>query len=226
MGPPCLITDQGRDESRPLHRQMIPKKRPLSLLLSPFTQSTFRVEQDWDSIPLMRTMLFLFLLLLAAPALAQDQENQAMETAAKPCGKKAEHRQFDFWIGEWDVLFQNQRVAESSIQLIIGDCVIFENYSQADGYTGKSFNFYDTHLRKWRQTWVDANGLASEFAGEFKNGALHYEGESHFPDGKKAMRRMTFFNLGPDRVRQLSEISRDDGKTWNPHYDLLYVRKK
>jgi hypothetical protein len=174
-------------------------------------------------LPMRVTLLFI-LILFPLFSVAEDQENNLKEIATKPCDK-AEHRQFDFWVGEWDVLSQNEKIAESSIQQIIGDCVIYENYSQADRYMGKSFNFYDSHLRKWRQTWVDANGMVSEFAGEFKEGALRYEGESHFPDGRKAKRKMTFFNLGPDRVRQLSEISRDDGKTWTAHYDLLYVRK-
>ena len=174
---------------------------------------------------MIKTLFAILLLYLPLFSYAQQQDTQTKETVAKPCTTKQEHRQFDFWVGEWDVLQDQQKVAESSIRRIIEDCVIYENYTQADGYTGKSFNFYDNHLRKWRQTWVDANGMASEFAGEFKEGALRYEGESHFPDGRKALRRMTFFSLGADRVRQYSEISRDDGKTWHPHYDLLYVRK-
>jgi hypothetical protein len=174
----------------------------------------------------MRITLLTLFLFLRLTCFSEGQQNQTKESIAKPCSVKPQHRQFDFWVGEWDVTSDNQKVAESSIQRIIDDCVIYENYSQADGYSGKSFNFYDTHLGKWRQTWVDANGMASEFTGEVKDGALRYEGESHFPDRKKALRRMTFFNLGPDRVRQYSEISRDNGKTWQPHYDLLYVRKK
>ena len=165
---------------------------------------------------MIKTLFVIFLLSLSLCSLGQDGR----------CSAKSEHRQFDFWVGDWDVLDDDQKVAESSIQRIIDGCVIYENYTQADGYTGKSFNFYDSHLRKWRQTWVDANGMASEFVGEFKEGVLRYEGESHFPDGKKALRRMTFFRLETDRVRQYSEISRDDGKTWHPHYDLIYVRKE
>ena len=152
-------------------------------------------------------------------------------TSASPsgisiCKQKPEHRQFDFWIGEWDVFSGEERVGESSIQQIIESCVIYENYSQKDGYTGKSFNFFDPHLQKWRQTWVDLRGMVSEFQGEAKQSTLLLEGESHYPDGSRALRRMTFTPLGSDRVRQSSEISRDEGKTWKPHYDLTYIRKK
>ena len=91
--------------------------------------------------------------------------------------------------------------------------------------TGKSLNFYDASLHKWRQTWADSSGGVSEFAGEYKDGALRFEGESHTPVGTKIMRRLTFFNLGPDRVRQFSEASKDDGKTWTVDYDFTYVRR-
>jgi len=36
---------------------------------------------------------------------------------------------------------------------------------------------------------------------------------------------MTLFNLGPDRVRQLSEQTVDGGKTWSTQYDFIYIRK-
>src|SRR5262249_25154066 len=107
-----------------------------------------------------------------------------------PCAYLPEHRQFDFWVGEWDVQPSSgqpnagQSVATSIIQGIVGSCIIYENYASGP-YSGKSFNFYDANLKKWRQTWVDSVGSISEFAGEFKDGAMRYEGESHRPDGTK-----------------------------------------
>ena len=38
--------------------------------------------------------------------------------------------------------------------------------------------------------------------------------------------RMTFFNQGPDQVRQLGHLSTDGGKTWSVSFDLTYIRKK
>lgn len=142
-----------------------------------------------------------------------------------PCSSLPEYKQFDFWVGEWVVTSQEQQVATSSIQRIIESCVIYENYFQADGYAGKSFNFYDANLRKWRQTWVDVTGRVSEFSGEYKDGAMRFTGESHLPDGTKVLRHMILFNLGSNKVRQLSELSTDDGKTWTVNYDFIYTRK-
>lgn len=142
-----------------------------------------------------------------------------------PC-EQTENRQFDFWVGEWDVTSGGRKIAESSIQLIIGSCVIYENYSDPSGYTGKSFNFYDATLKKWRQTWVDNGGNVSEFSGEYRDSAMHYEGESHRRDGQRISRKMTVTRLAADRVRQYSEYSMDAGKTWKPNYDFVYLRKK
>jgi tetratricopeptide (TPR) repeat protein len=147
-----------------------------------------------------------------------------VEKLNNPCTSQPEYKQFDFWVGEWVVTSEGQQVATSSIQRIVNGCIIFENYAQSDGFTGKSFNFFDATLKKWRQTWVDGTARVSEFAGMFKDGAMRFEGESHLQDGTRILRRMTLFNLAPDRVRQLSEASTDGGKTWRVTYDFLYTR--
>ncbi|MBK8242191.1 MAG: hypothetical protein IPK88_02090 [Saprospiraceae bacterium] len=40
-----------------------------------------------------------------------------------------------------------------------------------------------------------------------------------------AIRKITFFNLNPNSIRQLGEISKDNGKTFTTEYDLEYQRK-
>jgi hypothetical protein len=148
--------------------------------------------------------------------------------AAVPCKNSPEYRQFDFWVGEWDV--QNpmgQPAGTSSIQQILNDCIVFENWTGLNGYTGKSFNLYNSATGKWEQIWVDAMGAITKYEGQLiKDGVLEYHYESKQPDGSKMQHRLTFSRLGPDRVRQFSELSADDGKTWTTEYDLTYIRKK
>lgn len=153
-----------------------------------------------------------------------------MEAAAKaitPCMVKTEHKQFDFWIGEWNVVNpQGQQAGTSSIQRIVDGCVIFENWTGAGGGNGKSFNFYDSSKGKWRQVWVGNTGGVIDFEGEYKDGAMRYTSVSIGANGQKTLGRMTFFNLGTDKVRQLWESSTDDGKTWTVSFDGTYIRKK
>jgi hypothetical protein len=112
------------------------------------------------------------------------------------------------------------------VQLILGDCVIFENWTGARGMTGKSFNIYNAAKSKWQQTWVDSTGNVLELYGEFKDGAMRLTGEKPGPKGGKIIDRLTFFPLEGGRVRQLWESSQDDGKTWSVVFDGLYIRKK
>ncbi|HKQ50774.1 MAG TPA: hypothetical protein VJT74_00295 [Pyrinomonadaceae bacterium] len=174
----------------------------------------------------LRCCVWLLVLTNLVAAGASAQTKTAPAQRPNPCAVKPEYRQFDFWVGEWDVTDKGQKMATSSIQRIVNDCIIFENYFQADGYTGKSFSFFDGALGKWRQTWVDSAGNVGEFLGQYKENAMRFEGETHRADGQKILRRMTLFNLGADRVRQYSERSLDGGKTWESNYDFIYVRRK
>ena len=75
----------------------------------------------------------------------------------------AEHRQLDFWVGRWDVTDKGKVIATSVIERFADGCGILENYTQLDGYSGKSINFYDRSLKRWRQQWADSMGNSSEW---------------------------------------------------------------
>lgn len=149
----------------------------------------------------------------------------------KPCASTPENRQFDFWLGEWRVVTtQGETPAgDSKIELILGDCVVQENWTSGGnvGYSGKSYNIYNTALKRWEQYWVDNVGGNIFFYGGLKDGIMDYwTDELPQPDGKKLKRHLQFIKLGPDTVRQFSRGSNDDGKTWFVEYDFTYNRKK
>ena len=157
-----------------------------------------------------------------------------MEAQKSPCTTDPVYRQFDFWIGEWDVYAKNgKKAGDSKIELILDSCIILENWksasvSQGIHYEGKSFNTYNSTTKQWQQTWVDNVGGSTEFLeGYFESNKMIFLTKP-FPLSKDtiAMRRLTFYNLGVDKVRQFGEISKDNGGTWNTEYDLEYRRKK
>ncbi|HLJ73826.1 MAG TPA: hypothetical protein VKU62_04530 [Thermoanaerobaculia bacterium] len=143
-----------------------------------------------------------------------------MQRIAHPCLNAPEFRQFDYWLGEWDVEIGGQKAAKSSIQLILDDCVIFENYSSAIGYAGKSFSIYDAAHKKWEQRYVDTGGAFHQWSGGLENGVMTFRWDH---DG--SFNRMTYTKEGPDRVRQVLETS-TDGKSWTKTYDGLYIRRR
>jgi hypothetical protein len=112
------------------------------------------------------------------------------------------------------------------VERILGDCVIFESWTGANGFSGKSFNFFDAAKKRWQQTWVDSVGGLMEFQGEARDANLYFTGEG-VPVGQTqpVKNRMTFFNLGPDEVRQLIEQSSDGGQTWTVTFDGTYKRQ-
>jgi len=154
-----------------------------------------------------------------------EQVHQRLLQGVYPCKYSKEARQFDFWIGEWDVKSATgQQAGSSSIQLMLGECVIYENWTSAQPqiYSGKSFNLYNTATGKWMQTWVDDKGAVLEFIdGEYKDNKLVFVTK---PNAKNQITRLTFFNMEPSLVRQLFEVTTDDGKTWTTTTDLYYNR--
>jgi len=157
-----------------------------------------------------------------------------MEAQKSPCTTDPVYRQFDFWIGEWDVYAKNgKKAGDSKIDLILDSCIILENWksanvSQGVYYAGKSFNTYNSTSKQWQQTWVDNVGGSTEFLeGHFENNKMIFQTKPfQFSKDTVAVRRLTFYNLDVDKVRQHGEISKDGGRTWSTEYDLQYRRKK
>jgi len=145
----------------------------------------------------------------------------------RPCMYSAEARQFDFWVGDWDVFnIAGQKVGINSIQFFSNGCGLMENWTSALGGDGKSINFYDAGTQKWYQSWIGSGGGALLYSGSFSGGAMRFEGFTIGQDGKKTLQKLTFFKVDENTVRQLAETSSDDGKTWTVSYDFKYVRKK
>ncbi len=144
---------------------------------------------------------------------------------AHVCLSTPEYRQFDYWVGEWNVLAQGQQVGTSKVELLEDGCIVAENWTSGQGgQTGKSFNFYNPVAHKWHQSYMGNDAGNWMMDGEFKDGAMRLVGHIYTPGGA-ATTRMTFFNLGPDKVRQLGENSTDGGQTWTITWDAIYVRK-
>ncbi len=149
------------------------------------------------------------------------------ERAKNPCKYSEEARQFDFWVGEWDVFNPaNQKAGTNSIELFANGCGVMENWTSSVGGTGKSINYYDASTKKWYQHWIGSGGGALRYEGAFSDDAMRFEGFTIGQDGKKTLQKLTFFKLDENTVRQLSETSTDDGKTWTVAYDFKYVRTK
>jgi hypothetical protein len=144
--------------------------------------------------------------------------------AAKPCAS-AEFRQFDFWIGDWDVTTPDGKVAgHNRIEPILGGCALRENWTGARGTNGTSLNVFDAGTRTWRQTWVDDGGSVLLISGRLDGGRMVLEGDAPAGGGKTTRQRITWTPLPGGRVRQLWSSSADGGKTWKVEFDGTYAK--
>ena len=102
------------------------------------------------------------------------------DRAARPCDFDSHYREFDFWLGEWEVRTAAGSVlaGNSVIEKTLGSCVILENWTGAGGGSGKSFNIYNATSKQWEQIWVDATGSLTKYSGGIKDGAMDYYADS------------------------------------------------
>ncbi len=153
---------------------------------------------------------------ISASSLAQPSQ--------PPACTSAEHRAFDFWIGEWKVHAKGKLAGSNSIQREIGGCVLHERYETGRGYSGESFNIYDAPRKVWHQTWVDSSGLLLTLEGGMREGRMVLEGQTLGTDGKTTKHRISWAPDTDGSVRQLWE-STDAAGAWTVAFDGRYTRK-
>lgn len=138
-----------------------------------------------------------------------------------------EHRQFDFWVGDWAVTDSTGTTPFGSnvITLEEGGCLLRERWTAAGGGTGQSMNFYDRQRRQWEQLWVAKGGSILRLAGHLEGGRMVLEGDTRTPGGATVRNRITWSPEPDGRVRQLWSTSTDGGKTWKAGFDGWYRRR-
>jgi tetratricopeptide repeat protein len=155
---------------------------------------------------------------------------QRADRNARPCAFSPAARQFDFWVGDWEVhdnAHGQALVGSSHVDLLLGDCMIFENWTGVYGGTGKSMNTWNRDCSCWQQIWMDSFGKVVYYTdGHLVNGAMVLVANKAASPKGAGLQRLSFFHLGSNQVRQLAETSADGGQTWRTTYDFNYIRKK
>ncbi len=143
-----------------------------------------------------------------------------------PCRHQPEYKQFDFWVGDWNVFVNGNRVGTNRIDHLDEGCVLMENWDANGSQVGISINYYDPALSKWRQVYVWDAGFVTEFTGSFENGAMTFFAAARGAGGQTGRQRMVFRQLAKDSVTQVTDQTFDDGKTWTNVWNSVYVRKQ
>ncbi|MDN3645248.1 DUF1579 family protein [Pontixanthobacter aestiaquae] len=183
-------------------------------------------------------MLVSFLALI----LAQDA---ATQTGAPPppavpptasC-KGENYDAFNFWVGDWDVYVTGAEtqedgsprvVAQSTIEKLYNGCAIRENWMPARPSPGGSLSGYNPKTGMWEQTWIGSSPGQVYFKGGGGRTGMVLTGL--WPNvggpGRDGLIRMTYTpNELDGSVRQLGQVSYDEGVTWAPSFDFTYRPK-
>jgi hypothetical protein len=143
----------------------------------------------------------------------------------RPDCSAPEHRQFDFWIGVWDVTAGGKPAGINRIESIMKGCAIAEHWTSARGGHGTSLNFYDRATKTWSQAWIDEGGNALHLTGTFAAGRMILSSQPRRTDTGIDVQRITWTKNADATLRQLWESSTDGGKTWTVAFDGLYRKR-
>ena len=138
----------------------------------------------------------------------------------KPCNTP-EFRQFDFWLGDWNVTSAAApgTTSRNRITPVNDGCTLREEYTTPTGYAGTSLNFYDAARKRWHQTWIDNQGGALYLQGGLEGEAM----VMRTVDDPVNVQRITWTPLADGSVRQHWESTSDGGKTWTTVFDGRYT---
>ncbi|MES2296485.1 MAG: hypothetical protein V4582_05555 [Pseudomonadota bacterium] len=167
-------------------------------------------------------------LLAASAASLAILAASAQAAPPPPACQGPEYRQFDFWIGHWDVYGPaGAKVGENLIEPFANGCGLIENWTGGGGTTGKSLNMYDASDKQWHQAWVDSSGSRLLLDGHFADGkmVLGSNGPNPAKPGTTLRQQITWSQAPDGSVRQLWQTSVDEGKTWSTAFDGKYVKR-
>jgi len=141
--------------------------------------------------------------------------------------QQAPYRDFDFWIGEWEVYdaSNDKLVGSNSISRLAEGCLLLEQWQSVQGNTGTSMNFYDPLQAAWRQVW-QSNGVFIDYQGALDDsGAMRLEGTiSYHKTGKTAPFRGRWQPQEDGSVLQVLEQFHAESGQWSAWFSGIYRR--
>ena len=163
---------------------------------------------------------------MGSPAVRAQSPSPSPSPSVSPC-LAPEYRQFDFWVGDWDVLDPaGNVVGTNKVTREYDGCVVQEHW-EARGpqkQVGSSFNTYNPGTRQWHQTWVDTSGTLLSIEGQLVDGSMRLQGQTTGSDGTVTLHRITWTPNADGSVRQLWESTDAKGE-WSVAFDGKYTRK-
>lgn len=132
-----------------------------------------------------------------------------------PCQGGTPHRDFAFWLGEWEVFNPAGNIAGTNfVRPLLDGCLVEENWTGAGGFQGRSMNAYDAASGTWSQYWIDQGATHLRLEGGLVDGNMVLQGPRAFTPTLPVIDRITWTPEPDGDVRQFWDLSVDDGETF------------
>jgi hypothetical protein len=178
-----------------------------------------------------------FALLVSAMSLGAAERVMAPPERALSAFSEDPARQFDFWIGDWDVnlrmlqddlTFEDSVSARARIYGILGGKAILELWD-SQPIKGYSLRYYDPAAEDWALwlAWPGQNRSGvSGLRGGFRHGRGEFASSYVKPDGERITQRYSFNDITPFSLRWDDRYSNDGGKSWIDSWVMEWSRRK
>lgn len=169
-------------------------------------------------IRIITTLFVLFFSLVYTTLFAQN-------SSKAPCASE-KYRQFDFWVGNWNVYnAKGALIGTNKILKLSNACAIQENWeSKTSPSKGTSYNFYNKTDDAWHQVWVDNSGFSLNLSGTYAKGKMVLK--SPIVKGKKGdyYNQVTWSKNTDGSVTQVWELLDTNGKIVQEVFRGIYKK--
>lgn len=163
----------------------------------------------------MRSYTLFLALFITTPILAEERYS---------CMDQAAHRQFDFWVGSWQVTNKDgdKTYGTNTITIEEAGCLLRESWQSASGSTGSSINYFSPADGKWHQHWIDSGSSIITIAGTLVEGSMAMSGDIYYlGEARRAEFRGLWTPLPDGSVRQFFEEQDAKGQ-WQTWFEGFY----
>lgn len=179
---------------------------------------------------------------VAAMTMLTSCATQVAQTPQHCAG--AQFREFDFWLGEWEIAQQIRATdgewlsapAQTSVAASADGCVVIEHWSgeveffwegmsAPERIWGFSVRRFDPVANSWSIYWMDQRRPEFEapYVGGFTGGEGAFYREVEAPDGARTL-RITFAQVAEGGVDWELAVSADHGASWTPLWRMAMRR--
>lgn len=180
--------------------------------------------------------LLLTVVLAGAPGAAGAQAPTLAPGWSVSADLPPESRQFDFWVGEWDVnlrtlqddlTWADAHQAVARVYPILRGKALLELWD-SPRIKGYSLRYYSLAADRW-VLWLNwpapGRSGSSSLSGAFRHGRGDFFARRPTAEGDTLLVRYSFNDVTPTSLRWDDAYSRDGGRTWTHNWIMEFTRR-